>query len=404
MRALRNLLDQLEPQFQKGGRFEKFYTAFEAIDTFLYSPGDISRGSVHIRDHIDLKRTMWTVVLALMPCYFMAVWNTGYQANLALASAGATGIEGWRGSLMALLGAGYDPGSFVDNLLHGLVWFAPVWIVTHMAGGFWEGLFATVRGHEINEGFLVTGSLIPLILPPTIPLWQVAIGTSFGVVIGKEIFGGTGRNFMNPALTARAFLYFAYPAQISGNAVWVAVDGYTRATPLGIAAEGGMEAVKASGYSFFDAAMGLIPGSMGETSAVACLIGAVFLLFTGIASWRVMLSTLVASMGLATLFWVVGSETNPMFSMGPLWHLVTGGLAFGIVFMTTDPVSSAMTRRGQFYYGALIGVMVILVRVINPAFPEGIMLAILFGNVMAPAIDKFVLMAHNKRRRLRYVQ
>ena len=254
-----------------------------------------------------------------------------------------------------------------------------------------------MRRHELNEGFLVTGSLFPLICPPTLPLWQVALGISFGVVIGKEIFGGTGKNFLNPALTGRAFLFFAYPAQISGNMVWTAVDGVSGATALSHAAEGGLQAVMAA-TSWFDAFVGAIPGSMGETSALACLFGAAVLVLSGIGSWRIMLSGLIGAVCLSTLFVMVGSSSNPMFELGPLWHLVLGGFAFGLVFMATDPVSGAMTEEGQWLYGFLIGTMCILIRVINPAFPEGMMLAILFGNVFAPVIDQMVLKLHIKRR------
>ena len=276
-----------------------------------------------------------------------------------------------------------------------------LFLVTNIVGGLWEGLFASVRRHEINEGFLVTGLLFPLTLPPTIPLWQVAVGISFGVVIGKEIFGGTGKNFLNPALVSRAFIFFAYPAQLSGNAVWVAADGYTGATFLGQAAEFGMKGVT---FSFSDAFFGFIPGSMGETSALACLLGAGYLILTGIGSWRIMLSMVLSTVGFAWLLNTIGSSTNPMFSVTPAWHLVTGSFAFGCVFMATDPVSSAMTNIGRYIYGALIGFMVILVRVINPAFPEGVMLAILFGNVFAPLIDYFVIRSNIKRRKQRYAE
>lgn len=401
MKALRNLLDSLHPHFAKGGKFERLYSLYEAADSFIYTPGEVTEGAPHIRDAIDLKRVMITVVIALLPCFFMAMWNTGYQANSALQIAGGS-VEGWRGTLLALLGFSADPNSFVDNLLHGAVWFVPIYLVTNVVGGLWEALFSVVRGHEINEGFLVTGSLFPLICPPTLPLWQVALGISFGVVIGKEIFGGTGKNFLNPALTGRAFLFFAYPAQISGNSVWTAVDGFSGATALSRAAEGGVAAVTAMS-SWFDAFIGTIPGSMGETSALACLFGAAILVFTGIGSWRIMLSGLLGAMTLSALFLLIDSSTNPMFALGPHWHLVLGGFAFGLVFMATDPVSGAMTEEGQWLYGLLIGVMCILIRVVNPAFPEGMMLAILFGNVFAPLIDQLVLKYHIKRR-LRHVE
>ena len=251
MKVLRDLLDQAEPLFHKGGRLEKFYALYEAADTFLYTPGRVTEGPTHVRDGIDLKRTMITVVVALVPCIFMAMWNTGYQINSAMQQTGAATTGEWRGIIIDILGIGYNPGNPLANVFHGFLYFFPVFLVCNMVGGLWEGLFAMVRKHEINEGFLVTGMLFPLTLPPTIPLWQVAIGISFGVVIGKEVFGGTGKNFLNPALTGRAFLYFAYPVEITGDAVWVAVDGFTYATPLGAAAADGMAAV--TNYGDLDA-------------------------------------------------------------------------------------------------------------------------------------------------------
>ena len=401
MKALRTFLDKLHPHFSRGGKYERLYPLYEAADSFLYTPGEVTAGTPHVKDAIDLKRVMITVVIALLPCFFMAMWNTGYQANSAMQITGGS-VEGWRGVLLEVLGYSGNPNRFADNLLLGAVWFVPIYLVTNIVGGLWEALFCIVRRHELNEGFLVTGSLFPLICPPTLPLWQVALGISFGVVIGKEIFGGTGKNFLNPALTGRAFLFFAYPAQISGNAVWVAADGFSGATALSRAAEGGVQAVTAM-HSWFDAFIGTIPGSMGETSVLACLFGAVILVSTGIGSWRIMLSGLLGAVALAVCFQLIGSTTNPMFALGPLWHLLLGGFAFGLVFMATDPVSGAMTEEGQWLYGFLIGAMCILIRVVNPAFPEGMMLAILFGNVFAPLIDQGVLKFHIKRR-LRHVQ
>ncbi len=399
MKLLRRFLDSQHKHFSGGGKLAFFYPLYEMIDTFLYTPADTTRGRVHVRDALDLKRLMATVGLALTPCIFMAIYNTGYQANRALRAMGIDQSEGWRGEFLACLNLPLDPGHWISNAVHGALWFLPVLLVTQIVGGLWEALFATIRKHEINEGFLVTGLLFPLTLPPTIPLWQVALGISFGVVMGKEIFGGTGKNFLNPALTARAFLFFAYPAQISGDAVWVAVDGYTGATSLAQAAASGAQAVSATWSESF---WGLIPGSMGETSAAACLLGAIYLLFTGVASWRIMLSMIAATLASATLLYSLGSESNPLFQMHPLWHLLVGGFAFGCVFMATDPVSAAMTQTGQYFYGALIGFMVILVRVINPAFPEGTMLAILFANCFSPLIDWFVVNAHIKRRQKRF--
>jgi len=400
MKVLRDLLDQAEPLFHKGGRLEKFYALYEAADTFLYTPGRVTEGPTHVRDGIDLKRTMITVVAALVPCIFMAMWNTGYQINLAMQQMGATTTGEWRGIIIDILGVGYNPSNPLANVFHGFLYFFPVFLVCNMVGGLWEGLFAMVRKHEINEGFLVTGMLFPLTLPPTIPLWQVAIGISFGVVLGKEVFGGTGKNFLNPALTGRAFLYFAYPVEITGDAVWVAVDGFTFATPLGAAAADGMVAVTDS-VTWMQAFLGAIPGSMGETSTLACLIGAAILIATRVGSWQIIVSMTVATVVCAQLLYEIGSDTNPMFGMDASWHLVLGGYAFGCVYMATDPVSATMTPAGRWVYGALIGFMTVLIRVINPAFPEGVMLAILFGNVFAPAIDHVVIQANIKRRLVR---
>jgi len=397
MKALRNLLDQAEPLFHKGGPLEKLYALYEAADTFLYTPGRVTDGPTHVRDGIDLKRTMITVVVALVPCIFMAMWNTGYQSNLAMQQMGVTTTGEWRGVIIDILGVGYDPGSFLANVFHGFLYFFPVFLICNMVGGLWEGLFAMVRKHEINEGFLVTGMLFPLTLPPTIPLWQVAVGISFGVVLGKEVFGGTGKNFLNPALTGRAFLYFAYPAEITGDAIWIAADGFTQATPLGAVAADGMAAISGS-VSWMQAFLGTLPGSMGETSVLACLIGAAILIGTGVGSWRIMVSMTLATIVFAELLHMIGSDTNPMFGMDASWHLVVGSFAFGCVFMATDPVSATMTETGRWFYGALIGLMTVLIRVINPAFPEGVMLAILFGNVFAPVIDHVVLQANIKRR------
>ncbi|WP_432734838.1 NADH:ubiquinone reductase (Na(+)-transporting) subunit B [Maridesulfovibrio sp. FT414] len=399
---MRKLLEKMHGAVTGDGKYKKYYPVYEMLDTFLYSPTETSSGSPHVRDALDLKRVMITVVFALIPCFYMAMWNTGFQANSALASMGLEAGTGWRWSVMAGLGLSANPESFGANILLGALYFFPIYIVCNIAGGFWETLFAVVRKHEINEGFLVTGSLIPLIVPPHIPLWQVALATSFGVVIGKEIFGGTGKNILNPALLARAFLFFAYPGQISGNSVWVPVDGFSGATPLALAAEGGIKAVMAK-YSWWDCFIGTIPGSLGETSTLACLLGGAVLIITGIASWRIMVSLLAGAFTVAVIFNAVGSATNPMMTVSPLWHLVMGGLAFGMVYMATDPVSSSMTPKGQFYYGGLIGVMIILIRTVNPAYPEGVMLAILFGNVCAPLIDSLVMRANIKRRMVRSV-
>lgn len=397
MKFLRNLLDQSEKQFEKGGKLEKLFPLYEAIDTFLFTTASRTKNSSHVRDALDLKRMMLWVVIALIPAVLMALFNTGYQANLEIANINNFEPTTWQQNLLLALGVDFNPGDFLGNMLHGALYFFPVYIVTLAVGGLWETLFASVRKHEIAEGFLVTSLLFPLILPPDIPYWQVAVGISFGVVIGKEVFGGVGMNILNPALTARAFLFFAYPAEISGDKVWVAIDGISSATPLAQFADQSLTVTA----SWWDSFIGLIPGSMGETSALAALIGAVILIVTRIGSWRIMLSILVGMVGMSLIFNVIGSSTNSMFQVTPIWHLVIGGFAFGTVFMATDPVSAAMTENGKYFYGLLIGVLVVLVRVVNPAFPEGMMLAILFGNVFAPIIDKIFINKNIKRRMAR---
>jgi len=398
MARLRKFLDSIEPIFSKGGRLHRFEAIYEMVDTIFYSPADVTRGAPHVRDGIDLKRIMIYVFLAALPVAVVGMYNVGLQANMALAQMGLDSIGGWRGDVLESLGIGYDPGSIGACFWHGFLYFFPVYLVTLIAGGFWEVLFAIIRNHEVNEGFFVTSLLYALVLPPTIPLWQVALGISFAVVIGKEVFGGTGKNFLNPALVGRAFLFFAYPAQNSGNAVWTAVDGFTGATPLAVAAEGGTQSVLADGTTWTDAFLGLIPGTIGAESTLMCLVGAAFLIFTRVASWRIMLGVFLGMFLLSSLFNAIGSDTNPMFAMPWYWHFVLGGFAFGMVYMATDPVSASMTSSGKLWYGALIGVMCVLVRVVNPAYPEGMMLAILFANVFAPIIDYIVIQANVRRR------
>ena len=432
MKFIRDQLDKIAPKFLKGGELEKLYPLYEAQDTFLFTPGEVTHGSTHVRDSLDLKRMMITVVIALIPCVIMAMYNTGYQASKIIEhteSAGLTAdFSGWRYVVMDKIGVSYrEAGTFGGNflkpgllfacLIHGALYFLPVYIVCMAAGGTAELIFSIVRKHEINEGFLVTGLLFPLTLPPTIPLWQVALGIIFGVVIGKEIFGGTGRNFLNPALTARAFLYFAYPLQITGVTTWAAVDGYSGATALGALADAkqqsatevlsnlpvtfkGTEIISeqlTETQSFLNFFWGNVHGSMGETSAFCCLLGALILIGTGIGSWRIMVGCVIGLLGLSSLIWFSGAE-DTLFNVPPYWHLVIGGFAFGTVFMATDPVSASMTDVGKWIYGILIGCLTIMVRVINPAFPEGIMLAILFGNVSAPLIDYWVVSQNIKRR------
>ena len=396
MKFLHDLLEKQKPLFEKGGKFEKLYYLFEAQETFLFTPPTVtsSRGA-QVKDAIDLKRMMITVVVALIPCLLFGIWNVGHQHYLAM------GTE----------------GSLIDKALLGLQLVLPIIIVSYAAGGLAEVAFALVRKHPINEGFLVTGILIPLVVPPTIPLWQVALAAIFAVVIAKEVFGGTGMNVLNVAMTARAFLYFAYPSEISGE-VWTylgdkaeTVSGYTGATALALAADAsnnGKEVVAYMGtmtqswapemFNIENLVLGAIPGSIGETSFLMCIIGAIILVATGVASWKIIAGTFAGAYVTALLFQAIG--LNQFMAMPAHYHLFIGGLAFAAVFMATDPVSAAHTEQGKWWFGIFIGILTILIRVFNPAYPEGAMLAVLLMNVFAPLIDFYVVKA-NKTRRLK---
>ncbi|MEZ7979300.1 MAG: NADH:ubiquinone reductase (Na(+)-transporting) subunit B [Myxococcota bacterium] len=404
MQFLKDAHLNVKHHFEKGGKLEFFYPIWEAQFTGLFTPGEVTRTASHVRDGLDNKRLMITVVFALMPCIGMAMYNTGFQAQLAIAQ-GAMPLDTWQAWLFEFLGFSYDFKNPALNLLVGAGQYLPIMGAAMATGGVVEPLTAMIRKHEINEGFLVSGMLIPLTLPPTIPLWMVVLGTAFGTIFAKEIFGGTGMNFLNPALTARAFLFFAYPAAMSGDAAWIAADfsmadGYTGATLLAQAAVSGEAALANASWS--NAFYGFVPGSMGETSTLACLLGAALLIWTGIGSWRTMAGVVGGTIVMAGLLNVVGSDTNPMFQVPWYWHAVLGGWAFGMVFMATDPVSSAFSNQGKLIYGALIGVLVVLIRVVNPAYPEGMMLAILFMNMFAPLIDHFFVQANIRRREARY--
>ena len=393
MQFLRDILDKQKPLFEKGGKLEKFYYAFEAGDTFLFTPKETAPATgTHIHDAIDLKRLMITVVIALIPCLLFGIYNVGHTHFLAV------------GELA--------DATFLDKILIGMQVVLPIVLVSYAAGGLVEVIFATVRRHPINEGFLVTGMLIPLIMPPTIPLWQVALATIFAVVIAKEVFGGTGMNVLNVAMTARAFLYFAYPSDMSGD-VWYYkggqeyADGFSGATPLGLAAEAvaveGAQPVIAAFNSFQDGlyefgnlVVGLIPGSIGSTSLIMVLVGALILIVTKVASWKIILSGFLGVYVMGVLFNLAGA--NEYMNMPAYYHFAIGGVAFGIVFMATDPVSAAHTEWGKWIYGFLIGAITVIIRVLNPAYPEGIMLAVLFMNVFAPLIDFYVVQANKKRR------
>lgn len=404
MRFFHNLFDKAAPHFHPGGKHEKYFAVYEMFDTFLRQPDLKTHSASHVRDGIDLKRVMITVWLCTLPAMFWGMYNAGHQALMAIALKGLA-PNGWRTLITDL--AGYNPDSFWASMVYGAMQFLPIYIVTFVVGIFWETLFAIYRKHEVNEGFFVTSILFALTLPPDIPLWQVALGITFGVVVAKEVFGGTGKNFLNPALAGRAFLYFAYPAYISGDTVWTAVDGFSGATPLGQAAVGtaveGFKDAYGHTITWWDAFMGNMQGSLGEGSKIAIILGAIGLLWTRIASWRIMAGVAIGVIVTSLLFNVFGNADNALHQMPFWWHFVLGGLAFGLVFMATDPVSAAMTNVGRWWYGILIGFMTILIRVINPAFPEGIMLAILFANLFAPLFDYFVTQANIKRRQ-RYVQ
>ncbi|MFC6440941.1 NADH:ubiquinone reductase (Na(+)-transporting) subunit B [Bowmanella sp. JS7-9] len=395
--SLKDYLERIEPNFEPGGKYEKWYALYEAAATIFYTPGKVNKSTTHVKDSIDLKRIMIMVWLATFPAMFYGMFNVGQQANLAVLQ-GFGLPDMWQAGLFTALGGslGAEAG-WASMFLYGACFFLPIYAVTFIVGGFWEVLFASVRKHEVNEGFFVTSVLFALTLPATIPLWQVALGITFGVVIAKEVFGGTGRNFLNPALAGRAFLYFAYPAQISGDAIWVAADGFSGATMLGQAAAGTMD--YANMDLWWNAFMGNIQGSVGEVSTLMLAIGGLFIIYQRIASWRIVLGTFFGMVLFASLLNMFASETgNPMLAMPWYWHLVVGGFAFGMFFMATDPVSASFTNSGKWAYGLLIGFMTVMIRVLNPAFPEGIMLAILFANLWAPLFDYFVAQSNIKRR------
>lgn len=384
MKALRKLLDNIKPHVSKGGRFEMLHSTYDAFETLLFVPDKTNKNGVHVRDAIDMKRTMIVVVLALVPALLFGIWNTGYQHFLA------QGIA----------------AGFWDMVLHGALRVVPIIVVSYGTGLGIEFIFAQIRGHEVNEGFLVSGMLIPLILPVDLPLWMVVVATAFAVIIGKEIFGGSGMNIWNPALLARAFLFFAYPAQMSGDIVWISgfsgmegVDAATGATALGAAVAGNSDK-----FSIMESFLGVIPGSIGETSTLAILLGALVLIYTGIGSWKVMTSVFAGGLLMGLVFnWLGAESSNGLMHISALQHLTLGGFAFGAVFMATDPVSASRTEAGKWIYGFLIGVFAILIRVFNPAYPEGMMLAILLMNTFAPLIDHFVVEANIKRRLKRAV-
>lgn len=409
--GLKHFIEKIEPAFLPGGKYEKWYALFEATATFLYTPGTVTHKASHVRDALDSKRMMVLVWLSLFPAMFYGMYNVGAQAILATDALGTLqqAISGhWQYALSHALGADLTlSAGWASKMLLGATYFLPIYLTIFLVGGFWEVLFAMVRKHEINEGFFVTSILLALIVPPTLPLWQAALATTFGVVVAKEIFGGVGKNFMNPALAARAFLFFAYPAQISGDTVWVAADGFSGATALSQWAVGGEAGLKhvvtGQPITWMDAFIGNIPGFIGEVSTLALIIGAAIIVFARIASWRIIAGVMIGMIATSALFNLIGSSTNPLFAMPWYWHFVLGGFALGMFFMATDPVSAAFTNKGKWWYGILIGAMAVLIRVVNPAYPEGMMLAILFANLFAPVFDYLVVQANIKRRRARNV-
>ena len=401
--GLRGFFDSIEPKFLKGGKYEKYFPIYEMIETILYTGKTVTKAAPHARSFVDMKRIMTYVVISTIPCILWSFYNTGLQTNIALGGVGDAAHIGWRIWIIDSLGVSLNPDSVLANTFHGMLYFLPIYLTTLVAGGICEVVFATIRGHEVNEGFLVSSMLFALTMPASAPLWQVALGIAFGVVIGKEVFGGTGKNFLNPALTGRAFLYFAYPANMSGDAIWTPVDGFSGATALGMSAAKGVESLAMEGITWWDAFYGTIQGSLGETSTLACFIGLAFLMITKIANYRMVVGCLVGMIGFSLLLNWIGSDTNPMFAMPWHWHLVLGSYAFGLCFMVTEPVSASHTNLGRYFYGGLVGFMVVMIRVLNPAFPEGMMLAILFANIFAPLIDYFVVQANIRRRTIRHV-
>ncbi|HAT42594.1 MAG TPA: NADH:ubiquinone reductase (Na(+)-transporting) subunit B [Rheinheimera sp.] len=400
--GLKHYLESIEPNFEKGGKYEKWYALYEAAATILYTPGKVTKSSTHVRDAIDLKRIMIMVWLMLFPAMFFGMFNVGHQAAAVLSETVKL-PDTWQVALFHAFGGELTADSgWGSKMWYGACWFLPIYAVTFIVGGFWEVLFATVRKHEINEGFFVSSILFALILPASIPLWQVALGITFGVVVAKEVFGGTGRNFLNPALSGRAFLFFAYPANISGDKVWTVADGYSGATWLSKAANGEVSDWSIN-QQWWDAFYGFIPGSVGETSTLALMIGGFALIYLRIASWRIVAGVFASMVVFSTMFNMIGSESNHMFAMPWYWHAVLGGFAIGMFFMATDPVSASFTNTGKWAYGALIGFMVVMIRVVNPAYPEGMMLAILFSNLFAPLFDYMVAQANIKRRLARNV-
>ena len=398
MNFLRKIFDDLKPTFSPGGRFERWNVIFDVIENFFYSSGRRTFGSVHVRDASDVQRIMVTVMVATLPAVFYGMYNIGFQALQVIDLYDPTFKNDWHFVFIDLL-CNYNPQNIFDCLWYGACFFIPIYAVTFVVGILWEMIFAFVRNHEISEGAFVTTILFALCCPPDAPLWQVALGISFGIVIGKEVFGGTGKNFLNPALAGRVFLYFAYPAQWSGDSAWVAVDGFSSPTILSVAAQEGMQGVLTD-ISWSEAFIGSMPGSIRETSTLFILLGLLLLFYNKVASWRIVVGVLLGTIFTSALFNTIGSDTNPMFSLPFYWHIVIGGYAFGLTFMAVEPVTGSHTNLGRWYYGILIGIMVVLIRVINPAFPEGMMLAILFANLFAPIIDHFV-QERNIKMRLR---
>ena len=401
---LRSLNTRVKPDFMPGGSKAKWFPIYDAIENFIFSSTKKTTNPIHVRDAIDIQRIMVTVWLAAFPAMFFGMYNIGNQTLEYLTLIGSTNSNDWHHIIINLVG--YSQDSFISKMWIGAVYFIPIYAVTFAVGILWEILFAVVRKHEINEGLFVSSILFALTCPPDLPLWQAAMGITFGIVIGKEVFGGTGKNFLNPALTGRAFLYFAYPSQLSGDKVWIAglsdngivPEGFSGATPLGYAAEDGLSGLT-DNFSWFDAFFGHIPGSVGETSIIAIGIAAVILLVTKVASYRIILGTIFGMVLMSSILNLIGSDTNPMFQVPWYWHFVIGSFAFGLVFMATEPVSGSGTDAGRWIYGGLIGVTVVLIRVVNPAFPEGMMLAILFANLFSPVIDHVVVSRNIAKRK-----
>jgi len=398
---LRRRLDRLQMKARPGGSLHSYRALVEVLDRFFYSAGERTIAAPHARDSNNVQRFLNSFIIATIPCWFIGLWNVGVQTNLELADLGLAGLEGWRGSFIGSIGIGYDAESILSCFFIGLLYFLPILAVTLAIALFWDVVFSTVRRRPVDEGMLATVWLFALIMPANAPLLRVGFGITFGYIVGKLIYGGSGRYLVCPALLGYAFLLFAYPDLLFGESAWVPVPGAERTTALELAAAGGVEAVQREGYSLWDLFIGARPGSIGATSVLGCLLGAVYLVFSGAASWRIMLGALAGMIGTVLLFNGIAADDNVIFAIPWTWHLVIGGFAFGVVFFATDPVTAAMTNPGRWVYGVLVGLLTVVIRVTNPSYNEGVLFAVLLASLFSPVIDYVFVELNIRRRRKR---